>query len=173
MAGLHADGNRSIGRLHHLVCWRLLEKGRNQLLNTHWRLSTSWMYTMNRRTRFTFHFSLFIFLFASACTPKPPEQQFIDDAMNAVGGRERIQQVKTIAIEGSGVNYNLGQDMKPEASTQQFAISGYLRKIDVENGRQRVEQTRTPKFPYFQGQQPQTQVLSIDGDVAFNETANG
>jgi glyoxylase-like metal-dependent hydrolase (beta-lactamase superfamily II) len=126
---------------------------------------------MNRRS-----FVIGYWLFAislSACTPKPPDQQFLDDAMNAVGGRERIEQVKTIAIEGSGVNYNLGQDMKPEASTQQFAISGYLRKIDVEHGRQRIEQTRTPKFPYFQGQQPQTQVLSIDGDVAFNETANG
>ena len=45
--------------------------------------------------------------------------------------------------------------------------SGVFTTIDV------FEQTRTPKFPYFQGQQPQTQVLSIDGDVAFNETANG
>jgi glyoxylase-like metal-dependent hydrolase (beta-lactamase superfamily II) len=127
------------------------------------------MYTMTARV---FGATL-ITIILVGCTSKTPDQQFIDDAMNAVGGRERIEQVKTIAIEGNGVNYNLGQDMKPEASTQQFAISGYLRKIDVEHGRQRIEQTRTPNFPYFQGQQPQTQLLSIDGDVAFNETANG
>jgi glyoxylase-like metal-dependent hydrolase (beta-lactamase superfamily II) len=108
-----------------------------------------------------------------ACTPAPPEQQFINDAMSAVGGRARIEAVKTITIEGGGVNYNLGQDMKPEAATQQFEVTGYTRQVDVENGRQRVEQTRTPKFAYFQGPQPQTQIQAIDGDVAFNVGANG
>ena len=32
------------------------------------------------------------------------------------------------------------------------------------NGKQRVEQTRTPKFAYFQGPQPQTQIQVLDGD---------
>ncbi len=118
--------------------------------------------------------SLFVVLSSSsACTPAPPEQQFINDALSAVGGRAKIEAVKTVAIEGSGVNYNLGQDMKPEAATQQFAVTGYTRQIDVEQGRQRVEQTRTPKFAYFQGPQPQTQIQVIDGDVAFNIGANG
>ena len=80
----------------------------------------------------------------------------------------RVEAVKTIVIEGNGVNYNLGQDMKPEAATQTFEITGYVRKIDIANGRQRVEQTRTPKFAYFQGPQPQTQIQALDGDVAFN-----
>ena len=112
-------------------------------------------------------------LVVAGCTPKPPEQQFVDDALSAVGGRAQVEKVKTIAIEGNGVNYNLGQDMKPEASTQQFAVSGYLRKIDVEQGKQRVEQTRTPKFAYFQGPQPQAQIQVIDGDVAYNESPTG
>lgn len=107
------------------------------------------------------------------CTKKTPEQQFLDDAMVAVGGRDRIAKVKTIAIEGSGINYNLGQDLKPEAHDQQFAITGYIRKIDVEQGKQHVEQTRTPKFPYFQGPQAQTQVMRLDGDVAFNVNPQG
>ncbi len=114
-----------------------------------------------------------ITLVVAGCTPKTPEQQFIDDALRAVGGRDRVEKVKTIVVEANGVNYNLGQDVKPDASTQQFAISGYMRKIDVESGRQRVEQTRTPKFLYFQGQQPQTQVTALDGDVAFNVSADG
>jgi glyoxylase-like metal-dependent hydrolase (beta-lactamase superfamily II) len=108
-----------------------------------------------------------------SCTPKTPEQQFVDDALKAVGGRDRVEKVKTIAIEATGVNYNLGQDMKPDAATQQFAIGGYMRKIDVEQGKQRVEQTRTPKFLYFQGPQPQTQIMSLDGQVAFNESPTG
>ena len=78
--------------------------------------------------------------------------------MRALGGRSRVEAAKTLTIEGEGVNYNLGQDMKPEAATQQFAISDYKRQIDIANGRQRVEQTRTPKFAYFQGPQPQTQI---------------
>ena len=71
------------------------------------------------------------------------------------------------------MNYNLGQDMKPEAATQQFAISNYKRQIDIANGRQRVEQTRTPKFAYFQGPQPQTQIQGLDGEVAFNVNPQG
>ena len=61
-----------------------------------------------------------------SCTPKTPEQQFVDDALKAIGGRDRIEKVKTIAIEATGVNYNLGQDMKPGAANQQFEISGYM-----------------------------------------------
>jgi glyoxylase-like metal-dependent hydrolase (beta-lactamase superfamily II) len=129
------------------------------------------MHTMSLRT---FVVCCFVFVTSSGCAPAaPPEQQFIDDAMGAVGGRAEIEAVKTITIEGGGVNYNLGQDMKPEAATQQFDVTAYSRQIDVENGRQRVEQTRTPKFAYFQGPQPQTQIQAIDGDVAFNVGANG
>jgi glyoxylase-like metal-dependent hydrolase (beta-lactamase superfamily II) len=113
------------------------------------------------------------FLILGGCTSKPPDQQFIDDAMRAVGGRDRIEAVKSIVIEGTGVNYNLGQDIKPEAATQQFAVTGYKREIDLEQGRQRVEQTRTPKFAYFQGPQPQTQIQVLDGDIAFNIAPSG
>ena len=94
----------------------------------------------------------------AACARPSPEQQFVNDAADALGGRNRIQAVKTLIIEGEGTNYNLGQDMKPEAATQQFAVTGYTRQIDLANGRQRVEQTRTPKFAFFQGPQPQKQI---------------
>jgi len=107
------------------------------------------------------------------CTAATPEQQFIDDAMRALGGRNLIEAAKTLTIEGEGVNYNLGQDMKPEAATQQFAVSSYKRQIDIANSRQRVEQTRTPKFAYFQGPQAQTQIQGLDGAVAFNVNAKG
>ena len=118
------------------------------------------------------HLCLLAFLLAG-CTQAPPEQQFIDDAMQALGGRERVLAARTLTIEGEGVNYNLGQDMKPEARTQTFAISGYTRRFDLANSRQRVEQTRTPKFAFFQGPQPQTQVQALDGAVAFNVNAQG
>jgi glyoxylase-like metal-dependent hydrolase (beta-lactamase superfamily II) len=113
-----------------------------------------------------------LFAVAAACTQAPPEQQFIDDAMQAIGGRGRVEAVKTLIAEGEGVHYNLGQDMQPEGSSQQFAVT-YKRQIDLAGGRQRVEQTRTPKFAFFQGPQPQTQVLGLDGTVAFNINAQG
>ena len=109
----------------------------------------------------------------AGCERATPEQQFTGDAIEALGGRSRIETVRTLTLEGEGVNYNLGQDMEPEAATQQFAVTNYRRHIDIAGGRQRVEQTRTPKFSYFQGPQPQTQIFGLDGTVAFNVNAQG
>src|SRR5262245_24010456 len=97
-------------------------------------------------------------LAASACSRPTPERQIVDDAATALGGRDRLLALKTLIIEGEGTNGNLGQDMTPEATGQAFALKGYKRTIDVAGGRVRIEQTRTPNFSYFQGQQPQTQV---------------
>jgi glyoxylase-like metal-dependent hydrolase (beta-lactamase superfamily II) len=109
----------------------------------------------------------------AACTPAPPEQQTINDAANALGGRDRILAVKTLVLEGTGTNGNLGQDMTPEATGATFQLADYRRAIDVAGKRVRIEQTRTPNFAYFQGQQPQKQVLGLDGQVGYNVAANG
>ena len=110
---------------------------------------------------------------SAACTQTPAEQQIVNDAAAALGGAERIQAVKTLVIEGEGTNGNLGQDMTPDATGQSFTVTDYKRAIDVPAGRVRIEQTRTPNFTYFQGQQPQKQVPGVDGDVAYNVAANG
>src|SRR5712691_11406691 len=109
----------------------------------------------------------------TACTQATPEQQIINDAAAALGGRDRILAVKTLVIEGTGANGNLGQDMTPAATSQAFNLTGYKRAVDVAAGRARVEQTRTPNFTYFQGQAPQKQVLGIDGNVGYNVAPNG
>lgn len=116
-------------------------------------------------------FALVIVL--SGCTRLTPERQLIADAAEALGGADRIRAVRTLSIEGEGSNFNLGQDMRPEAATQTFAVTGYRRVVDLGTGRLKVEQTRTPNFAYFQGQQAQRQVAGIDGDVAYNVGANG
>src|SRR5438093_13759210 len=102
----------------------------------------------------------------SACAPSTPEQQIVNDAAAAMGGRDRILAVKTLVIEGDGRNGNLGQEMTPEATAQAFVLSGYKRAIDVAGRRVRLEQTRTPNFSYFQGMAPQRQVQGLDGDLA-------
>jgi len=108
-----------------------------------------------------------------ACAQRTTEQQIVDDAAAALGGRDRILAVKTLVIEGEGSNGNLGQDMTPETTGQTFVVSGYKRSIDVTAGRARVEQTRTPNFAYFQGQAPLKQVLGVDGGVGYNIPATG
>jgi len=109
----------------------------------------------------------------NGCARATPEQQIIDDAAAALGGRGRILSVKTLVIEGEGANGNLGQEMTPEAASQTFKVTGYKRVIDLAGSRVRIEQTRTPTFPYFQGQAPQRQVLGIDGPTGYNIAANG
>src|SRR5438132_5340217 len=94
-------------------------------------------------------------LACGACAQSTPEQQVVNDAAAAMGGRDRILAVKTLVIEGDGKNGNLGQDLTPEATSQAFMISGYKRAIDVAGRRARLEQTRTPNFAYFQGMAPQ------------------
>src|SRR5262249_57686259 len=84
------------------------------------------------------------------------------------GGRDGILAVKTLVIEGDGANGNLGQDLTPERAVQTFTLSNYKREIDVAANRTRVEQTRTPTFPYFQGQQPQRQILGVADDIGYN-----
>jgi len=120
--------------------------------------------------------SLVVFAAAVAiggCSRATPEQQTVDDAAAALGGRDRLLAIKTLVIEGEGTNGNLGQDVTPEATGQAFVLKGYKRAIDVAGGAVRVEQTRTPNFAYFQGQQPQTQVFGVDGDVGYNVAPNG
>jgi glyoxylase-like metal-dependent hydrolase (beta-lactamase superfamily II) len=113
-----------------------------------------------------------VFLFA-ACSRATPERQVIEEAAEALGGRDRILAVESLVLEGGGSNGNLGQDMTPQATSQTFTVSDYRRSIDVPGGRVLIEQTRTPNFTFFQGQAPQTQVLGLDGDVAYNVGANG
>lgn len=120
------------------------------------------------------HFSTALACIAvTACTAKSPEQQIINDAADAMGGTRRILAVKTLVLEGEGTNGNLGQDMTMDASGQRFDVTGYRRLIDLTGGRMRIEQMRTPNFPYFQGQAPQKQVFGVGDRVAYNILPNG
>lgn len=111
-------------------------------------------------------------LVAVGCTRPTPERQIVEDAAAALGGRDRIEAVKALTIEGEGTQWNLGQDMTPDATGQTFTVAT-RRIIDVANGRARVEQTRTPNFEYFQGRAPQKRVMGIDGEVGYDVMVNG
>jgi glyoxylase-like metal-dependent hydrolase (beta-lactamase superfamily II) len=120
--------------------------------------------------------ALFVVLAAAAlagCSRPSPEQQIVNDAAQALGGRDRIAAVKTLVVEGAGTQYNLGQDVRPGASGQTFTVTGYKRAVDVGGGRARTELTRQPNFTFFQGPAPQKQIAGIDGAVAYNVAPNG
>jgi glyoxylase-like metal-dependent hydrolase (beta-lactamase superfamily II) len=110
--------------------------------------------------------------FASACAQPTPEQQIVNDAAAAMGGRDRIAAVRTLVIEGEGQNFNLGQNLTPEADLPVFQVTSYRRAIDFQAGRWRQEQTRVPQFPSG-NMAPVRQVAAVEGDVAFNVAPNG
>jgi glyoxylase-like metal-dependent hydrolase (beta-lactamase superfamily II) len=113
-----------------------------------------------------------VVMIAVACA-RPPEQQLINEAAEALGGAERLRTVKTIVIDGEGTQYNLGQDVVPGASSQTFAVTQYKRSIDVAGERARTELTRVPKFTYWQGLAPQRQIQALDKTIAYNVGASG
>ncbi len=92
--------------------------------------------------------------------------QVIADAVEAIGGRERILAVKTLTVEGYGKNPNIGQAMTPEAEPLFWMLPDYKRSIDLEHGRAELSFTRRPAFPaVFDNAR---QVQRLDGDVAYN-----
>jgi glyoxylase-like metal-dependent hydrolase (beta-lactamase superfamily II) len=94
------------------------------------------------------------------------EAQLIQAAATALGGRDRIQAVRTLTIEGYGTNPNIGQAMTPEAEPLLWMLPDYKRGIDLQNQRMDLQFTRRPAFPAVFDNAPVHQRL--DGDVAYN-----
>src|SRR5689334_12806562 len=104
------------------------------------------------------------------------EQQIVNDAAAALGGRERILAVKTLAVQGGGHDLNVGQSLRYDELGLQsdvWQIRDYKRIYDLANGRARFEVVRASQYPYYQGVGADRVVQGLDGDVAFNVAANG
>ena len=118
---------------------------------------------------------LFAFTFvaiASACSRVPPGMQMVNDAATALGGKERVLAVRSLVITGAGDNPNIGQNVTPDAPLNIWRVTDFTRSIDLVNGRMRLRQVRSARFPYTLATiQHQTQ--GIDGDVAFNVAEPG
>ena len=110
-------------------------------------------------------------LFAG-CSRSDPSLQAINDAADALGGQARIQQLKTLTIEGEGEAPNLGQNITPDAPLPVWKVTEFRRNIDLANLRTRVRQVRTAQF-LFAGETTQKLDQGIDGDVGYNVGADG
>jgi glyoxylase-like metal-dependent hydrolase (beta-lactamase superfamily II) len=124
---------------------------------------------MNRPTWLT----LFTVVTMAGCAATGAEQQAINDAAAALGGRDRIEAVKTVVVTGEGTGYAVGSDALIDTNYRVYKVTGYRHAIDIAGARALFEQTRTPTTPNFSGQAPARQVQGIDGEVAYNVAANG
>jgi glyoxylase-like metal-dependent hydrolase (beta-lactamase superfamily II) len=75
-----------------------------------------------------------------------PGRPLIEEVARAMGGRDRILSVRTLLLEGTGEQYNLGQNTSPEATLPVYAVTEFRRSIDFANRRWRHEQSREPRF---------------------------
>ena len=107
-----------------------------------------------------------------ACSRVPPEMQMVNDAAAALGGKERVLAVKTLVMSGSGDNPNIGQNVTPDAPLNIWRVTDFTRSIDLANGRMRLRQVRSARFPFALAT-IQHQMQGIDGDVAFNLVESG
>lgn len=108
---------------------------------------------------------------ASTCSSLPPEQQLVADAATALGGRPALESLKSLRMEGGGTAYLLGQNLVPDADLPTYAVTGYVRTIDLAAGRTATRQTRTAQFD-FAGNPVSTTHAVLDGAVAFNVAAD-
>ena len=106
------------------------------------------------------------------CSRLPPERQVVDQAVEALGGRDRVGGVATLTLAGTGTNGNLGQNVAPDAELPIFEVTEFTRTVDLAGGRARHRQTRVATAPGA-NTQPQVQDFAVDGEVAFNLGADG
>ena len=90
----------------------------------------------------------------------------------AMGGKDRVLAVRTIVLEGPGDNFNLGQNLTPDAPLPRYEVTQSRRAIDFESRRWQLDQTREPRF-VTGNTAPQRQRFGIDGDVAYNIANDG
>ena len=101
-----------------------------------------------------------------------PELAVISSAADALGGKARIQALRTLIIEGSGTNPNVGQNRNPEDPLPDWKVTDYRKTIDLANGRMRLEQRRQAQFAFSMANDVR-QNLGLDGDIAYNVGPDG
>src|SRR5471032_653397 len=109
---------------------------------------------------------------ASGCTRTPPELQSVRDAADALGGRQKVLDVKTLTVEGEGAAPNVGQNTMPDGELPVWKVTEFKRTVDLPNHRMRMQQFRTAQF-LFANANTQRQNQGLDGDVAFNVSEGG
>jgi hypothetical protein len=109
---------------------------------------------------------------SAGCGTSSPERQAIDSAAAALGGADRINALKVLTIQGTGVAPLIGQNRMPDDELPVWKVSEYSRTTDLAQRRTRVRQVREAQF-LFAGETVQRQTQGLDGNVAYNVGADG
>ena len=100
--------------------------------------------------------------------------QVIQNAAAAIGGKDRIQNVKTLLLEGQGTDLDQGFTIRPADDVQAFYyLLDFKRQLDIPNERMLVDQLRASAWPFAAERTVNNQTFGIDGDVAYNINGNG
>jgi hypothetical protein len=103
--------------------------------------------------------------------PQTPEQQIINDATTALGGRDRVVAIKTMLLEGAGkfvgiTSLRYDDDIGFKSAIEQ--LRDVKRAYDLANTRARFELTRMVEYVFYIGDAPTRTIPGLDGTVAFN-----
>jgi hypothetical protein len=116
---------------------------------------------------------LFVFWGYVISAQSQTPMQVIQNAAAAMGGKERIQSVKTLLMEGHGTDLDQGFTIRPADDVQAFYyVLDFKRQLDVANDRMLVEQLRAAAWPFAAERTVNNQKFGLDGDVAYNVNAN-
>jgi hypothetical protein len=118
------------------------------------------------------HATIFTLLCLTACSRTSPDMQLIHDAAEALGGSAKIQQMKTLNIEGEGTAWNLGQNITPDVELPVWKVNEFRRAIDPANGRMRLKQVRTAQF-LLASSSVQRSEQGIDAEFGYNVSEDG
>jgi hypothetical protein len=109
-----------------------------------------------------------------------PAIRVLDNAVEALGGKQKILAIKTLKIEryGQAAYQNGGGDISssPDAPQKWVNIPEYEKIVDLENRRMRVRQRQHSHFVFasaagYLGRN--VAIAGIDGDIAYNVGADG
>ena len=99
-----------------------------------------------------------------------PEQQFIREVAEALGGVSAVQNTDTLhlesVVEGEGEAYWLGENRNPDADMPVFRAL-YRWAFDWENNRYRKEEVKLPQFVSSSDAMRQG-TEGLDGDIAYD-----
>lgn len=106
------------------------------------------------------------------CGAATPELQLIEDTAEAMGSLRAVRETATVAMEGQGRVWRLGQNTRPAAELPYYEIANYERQIDFANARWRVSEDRTSTFLTGNPLYGVRQAYGLDGDVAYDDAGD-
>jgi glyoxylase-like metal-dependent hydrolase (beta-lactamase superfamily II) len=114
-----------------------------------------------------------IAVLVAGCSSGPPStRQLAQDAIDAMGGRQRLEAVRTIAMrDGEGTRYRLGQSVKAGDADQSGTLTQVAETVDLAGGRAALDYALRSPSGF---QQSRKEVLtSKDGRLVGIETVPG